>query len=639
MSVFPRCVAVSCPTQWSCLALVALLAVGCGNTVTSADGDVVDLDGINLNDIDLDGVDVDQDTLGKLDTKSDTLGADAKDTEGTDAAGSDTTSPDTADIAAGCTSTAACDDKNPCTSDSCELGVCKNVANSLECNDNNACTSNDLCASGTCAGTPINCDDGNICTTDSCNKTAGCVNLANAATCDDGIACTLADTCTATLCVGVPNDATCSDGNACTDDSCDVASGKCVNTNNTAECTDKNACTTGDVCTDGACIGTAEDCNDDNVCTTDSCETNSGDCAHVANTLACNDGNACTLVDTCVETACTGTGAPNCDDQNACTADSCTAATGCVHEKLGDTACSDGNACTIGDFCTDGVCMAGEPTTCNDGNLCTDDSCNPDTGACVNLANTATCDDGDPCTLGDACTQTVCEGVPNTCGQLPDAATSTCSALICDYTDGICKLSTSGAVWGGTFATQAGWKLQGEWQVGMAAASTDQTFGNPDPSGDADGDKYLAGTVIGGNISNSPHDWYYLTSPVVDLSSYATSAYLDYTTEWAYDHSLVFEFNWFANMSGVAGQYMTLEFSGDGKTWVSAVTRTDDVASEGWSYANQFFQQSEFVPKSVLTKHFQFRFGYKIVDVGGIVPVVSGMSLDAPQIMIGNCWD
>jgi cytoskeletal protein CcmA (bactofilin family) len=43
--------------------------------------------------------------------------------------------------------------------------------------------------------------------------------------------------------------------------------------------------------------------------------------------------------------------------------------------------------------------------TCDDGNVCTDDSCSPASG-CVHTNNTAPCDDVDPGTVRDACSET-----------------------------------------------------------------------------------------------------------------------------------------------------------------------------------------------------------------------------------------
>ena len=45
------------------------------------------------------------------------------------------------------------------------------------------------------------------------------------------------------------------------------------------------------------------------------------------------------------------------------------------------------------------------------------------------------------------------------------------------------------------------------------------------------------------------------------------------------------------------------------------------------------------LPQAMLTTHFQFRIGYKVTAVEAIVPLVSGLTVDAPQIGIGTCWD
>jgi hypothetical protein len=105
----------------------------------------------------------------------------------------------------------------------------------------------------------------------------------------------------------------------------------------------------------------------------------------------CGDqsSSACNMPDTCqagmcvanllaAGTAC-GSGA-----NNACTSpDTCDGAGACVaNDRANGTACSDGSACTTGDSCQNGACVAGPPPNCNDGNACTIDSCSPSTG-CV----------------------------------------------------------------------------------------------------------------------------------------------------------------------------------------------------------------------------------------------------------------
>ena len=55
-------------------------------------------------------------------------------------------------------------------------------------------------------------------------------------------------------------------------------------------------------------------------------------------------------------------------------------------------ACDDGNACTSTDTCAAGVCAGTSTTPCMDGNVCTTDSCHPVMG-CRFMNNTAPCDD------------------------------------------------------------------------------------------------------------------------------------------------------------------------------------------------------------------------------------------------------
>ena len=64
-------------------------------------------------------------------------------------------------------------------------------------------------------------------------------------------------------------------------------------------CDDGDACTTDDICRDGVCGGgPLLDCNDGDVCTDDSCDPDTG-CVYVNNNDPCDDGDACTAMDTC----------------------------------------------------------------------------------------------------------------------------------------------------------------------------------------------------------------------------------------------------------------------------------------------------------------------------------------------------
>ena len=108
-----------------------------------------------------------------------------------------------------------CDDKDPCTTDSCDaekgclatkIDGCVNCSDVAQCDDSNECTL-DECDSGACVWTPQDkapCDDKNPCTeNDTCNDKAECLP-------------------------GTPKD--CDDKDPCTTDSCDTATGDCVHT-------------------------------------------------------------------------------------------------------------------------------------------------------------------------------------------------------------------------------------------------------------------------------------------------------------------------------------------------------------------------------------------------------------------------
>ena len=86
-------------------------------------------------------------------------------------------------------------------------------------------------------------------------------------------------------------------------------------------CDDFNACTSGDVCNQGACMGTPISCDDGNPCTTDSCDPVNG-CTFTPNNNACDDGEACTTGDACNQGSCVGY-AVNCSDNDPCTIDVC----------------------------------------------------------------------------------------------------------------------------------------------------------------------------------------------------------------------------------------------------------------------------------------------------------------------------
>lgn len=245
------------------------------------------------------------------------------------------------------TSCPPCADDDPCTIDSCDA------------------------TTGTCRHDPLVCDDHDPCTLDNCVASSGdpgapgrCLfaPMPDGEACDDGNSCTVGEACRQGVCrpdaVLDPGEP-CDDGNPCTiHDLCDAAA-HCVGNPLPAGtgCDDGNACTIGDVCVATAsggviCQGSVKGCDDGDLCTRDLCDPATGDCRHSA---------------------------VDCDDRNACTADACDPATGACLRSNVTGVCDDGNKCTFGDHCENGVCTS-TPVTCSNG--CLVGFCSPNSGFC-----------------------------------------------------------------------------------------------------------------------------------------------------------------------------------------------------------------------------------------------------------------
>lgn len=126
----------------------------------------------------------------------------------------------------------------------------------------------------------------------------------------------------------------------------------------------------------------------------------------------CSDADVCNGEETCVAGSCRSGTALDCVDGLACTLDECDPIDGCQHpQALDGTAC--GNQFCSGSDLMSQACQSGACTgtvlveSCDDANSCTDDSCDP-TDGCGHTPNTATCDDGDPCSSQDTCTDGQC---------------------------------------------------------------------------------------------------------------------------------------------------------------------------------------------------------------------------------------
>lgn len=303
-----------------------------------------------------------------------------------------------------------CYDGNPCTDDAClpESG-CSFVDSDAPCDDANECTKKDSCSKGECKGTAVDCNDGNPCTAEACEYGKGCVYAAVGGPCNDGNLCTTADSCADGVCQPGSKPLDCDDQNPCTSDLCKPMSG-CAHKEASGPCDDGNKCTIGDSCVAGECMpgSLPPGCNDGNSCTADTCLPETG-CGYAPVEGFCNDGNLCTVGDLCAAGQCVaGPKALACDDGDPCTDDSCKPQSGCAH-TYNKAGCDDGNECTVSDSCLLGQCL-GQLKSCNDNNVCTTDSCNPFTpGGCTHLPNALSCEDGDPCSLGDGCVAGECQ--------------------------------------------------------------------------------------------------------------------------------------------------------------------------------------------------------------------------------------
>lgn len=291
---------------------------------------------------------------------------------------------DSCDATLGCVHTQIiCDDKDACTVDACDPqdGCFYTVVN---CDDSNACTDEFCDRTSGCAHVPIICDDDDPCTVESCDAEVGC--LYELKDCDDGDACT-DDSCnSAGECVHAVVD--CDDNNACTGDECVPGRG-CVNT---YHCFTKDRCVTEGCDPASGCFVRPIECDDHNPCTQETCDP-SGGCR--ARARSCDDGNACTN-DACdPQTGCFHT-TVTCDDNNPCTVDTCDDSTGCAHAAVADgTKCDDGDACTPVDTCQGGACRKCPlPGFCDNGVPCDDEE-----GFCISTV----CAFDQDCGTGETC--------------------------------------------------------------------------------------------------------------------------------------------------------------------------------------------------------------------------------------------
>jgi hypothetical protein len=260
-------------------------------------------------------------------------------------------------------------------------------------------------------------------------------------------------------------------------------------------CDDTDDCGGGpcvdDFCCDGPCDGTCESCglaglegsctavpsgaDPDSECeatapttcgTTGSCD-GAGACAWFGPETSCDDGEVCTVDDACDgEGGCAGDPPAICDPGpgNECCEAACSSTDGCLTtagdcaETCGGTDLLVGVECAgCGAANAEGTCEGGTLQVCDDAEhlACQEVTCGGTGYACTNAGGLwqwradPACEDGDPCTSGDACEGGSCTGTAYTC------TSDTCLTRACDGLGGCTETPQPDTTVCGTEACQA----------------------------------------------------------------------------------------------------------------------------------------------------------------------------------------
>ena len=294
---------------------------------------------------------------------------------------------------------AACDSDESCGNSIVDLGageVCDdgNMDDGDECSAD--CRTSLLCGNGDLDGAE-ECDDGNTDPGDGCNGSCQVERCGNGRvdageTCDDGNGDD-ADGCTSDCEYTCSDDAGCADADFCNgDETCSDPGTTDSRCNAGTPLMDGDACGSGLICDGGSCVvaacgdgftSGAEECDDMNGVSGDGCE---NDCTFTCSGDGdCSDGNACTGTETCSDP---GSVASRCNP---------------------GTPLSDGDPCGGGNICNGGTCASpgcgdGIPTgseDCDDGNSVDGDGCDNDcTWTCTRNRD---CRDSDVCDGAETC--------------------------------------------------------------------------------------------------------------------------------------------------------------------------------------------------------------------------------------------
>jgi cysteine-rich repeat protein len=188
-------------------------------------------------------------------------------------------------------------------------------------------------------------------------------------------------------------------------------------------------------CRQGSCIGKVTD-HETNTCQTRNTD---GD--------DCDNGDKCDGIKTCNNGLCKQTTGPIvCTASDQChNAGICNPQNGICPPSTpkNSGSCSDSNACTTGESCSQGSCQGGAPlSNIDDLNACTNDTCNTQTGAISHVADAnlnpgTCCVTNNDCNDSDSCTQDTCNQTTHTCQHTFDASLgSQCCSNNSDCNDG-----------------------------------------------------------------------------------------------------------------------------------------------------------------------------------------------------------
>ncbi len=187
-------------------------------------------------------------------------------------------------------------------------------------------------------------------------------------------------------------------------------------------CDDGDACTAGDLCRADGCAGTAYVCEDHLECTTGQCTGDGGCTWEVAQGL-CAVGGEClgagvrNPLDPCL------TCRPSLDPRG--------------WSSRGGESCDDGDPCTLGDSCGPEGCT-GSSYSCDDGLDCTLDSCDGE-GGCLDAEADGTCLYRGVCLYDDGCADDDFDKTPNAADCAPqDPSVGHHAYEICNGRDDDC---------------------------------------------------------------------------------------------------------------------------------------------------------------------------------------------------------